>query len=275
MPEDHSELVSWSGGDDPESQEGGSKFTTCWTNGGEYEVVASCGASAATCSVTVVEVEITGEDEFPYLCDGGGGTTLSGHGYPYGGTHDWYIVSGLIELDPNGFWTGVVPTGGSSALNDTEVKVVYTLNGHCCEAYHKMTVLKPTSVTLDTSLNTTFTNGTGHIYKYQTSLKYHVNDQFGDLMDDDELSTADESVSSFCCNYSLNDVTWKHGSGSIAEGCFQDNLGLEMTPYIPSDFIWKINQIITVHDCVIRNNCLFLYFDHGEALSGNCSGDCN
>lgn len=57
QPEGYDDMISWSGGGDPASQSGGPEFETSWSDGGEYDVVASCGTSATTCSVTILELQ--------------------------------------------------------------------------------------------------------------------------------------------------------------------------------------------------------------------------
>ena len=68
-PPGHYDLISWSGGGNPPSQEGGQTFTTKWSTCGTQTVTATCGTSSDSDSVTIKGVASVTASESE-VCDG-------------------------------------------------------------------------------------------------------------------------------------------------------------------------------------------------------------
>jgi hypothetical protein len=138
-PAGHYDLVSWSGGGTPASQEGGQTFTTQWSTCDTQTVTATCGSSSKSKSVTIKGLAPIIPSE-PEVCNGEDllftattcptgfeeYVTWSGGGTPATGTGPFFFTK----------WT----TGSSGArtvtasyCNDSKSKSVNLLFGCDCD----------------------------------------------------------------------------------------------------------------------------------------------
>ncbi len=148
---------------------------------------------------TEVSVTVSGAGYVPLRNGTNGAHTmpLTATGTPSGGTYSWTTTSGNVSLTgTTSSQVTVTAVVASMALNDTPITVTYTLNGSAPSATVNITVVRPTSLSLQsdttngtghtcvggTGTNTctqSYFSGTGSYTSYLRNRTYHVMDQFG------------------------------------------------------------------------------------------------
>lgn len=119
---------------------------------GIKEVIATCGTSSATCTVTVLKVDTAG-DEFvkKYADESAPNITMTATPSLGGGTYSWSIVQGAGKVAFVGSTSASTATikgkQASAANGDVHVEVAYTIGGTTCTDIHELTVQKPTTIT--------------------------------------------------------------------------------------------------------------------------------
>lgn len=111
--------------------------------------VGSGAVVTASKNLTVITVEIVGDDSLLFLRNPGGGAAVqqtrgvyTAQVDPTGGTFEWLVFQGdlMIQTDPTLQQVTVKTTGPNESA---VLRVQYTVNGHSCKIFKNITIRRP------------------------------------------------------------------------------------------------------------------------------------
>lgn len=197
---------------------------------------------------------------------------------PAGGSYKWEIVMGQDKVklsDINSRVVSVQSIAPSENPIDVQIKVTYSIGSQIAEAYHSMTVRKPSSLSVLESYPITDPPKKdifGNVVEYSTLYKFQIRDQF-----DRPLNVKMEAwekrsfFSVYPPDYSVPDITLYKKRTTNKYGAFPDELYLrDHWPSIPGDLVLKYQQYNYVEGWFVGLRCQTFYYDHGTSEEGPC-----
>jgi len=205
-------------------------------------------------------------------------------GYPSGGGYRWEIAHGKDKVrfvgSANGKSVIVQGIAPSEEKDDIRIGVTYTARFGTCQAFHSMTVQKPTFLKVADGYpqNDNSTNIFGRVTDYTTTYLFEIYDQLDPANKIKAQMMVEESLLVICANQEMPRQDYQLRE-LARNGLFFDDLQptrTEWTPFfgLPDDYFAKIRQTIWVAGWLMPVRCQIQYSDHAVSVQGTC-GSCD
>ena len=209
---------------------------------------------------------------------------------PPHGQYKWSIVSGADKVKFLGFpgeqtlgpRINVRPIAESTSRNDVEIKVKFTsYSGSVpsCEAYYKMTVLKPTFLRVAEGFPKgpdIHYNSGGGVVGYVVDYAFQVYDQFAEPIPVGGMQVK-EQMDVLCRSHRIIFPSQFETCWTDESGVWEEQLGTpdhDLYKPIPQDFLMKVDQDIYVEGWHIGARCQTYHYNYATSEEGSCTRGC-
>ena len=202
-----------------------------------------------------------------------------------GGEYEWTIFSGEEKLQfvGNNTHEKVVRVKGkapSEYLSDVVIKVTYTVNSQSYDAFHEMTVQKPTLLKVAEGYPKEPVyrrNDVGQVISYKVLYAFQVFDQLVPAKPITTDRMVVEEERDLCYrNYNVGRIPRRDRDKTNKDGCFDDELELATPNWwpwpLPKDLFMTVNQRFWVEGWPVHPRCQIYHYDYAISEEGSCTG---